>query len=277
MWPLRLSNRCKLFEQIAQATWHKVIRNHRVGVNVNEPGRTNDIVEEIRTTNLNTNIGVWANNAWNEAIHGSDIDVFVETTPGQFIWWALQAKVLKLNGTYDVAPKQNDRPQWDKLEDLARAAGCIPRYLLYNGVSAYHHMGNDACGRAFTAEQFGCSLVEPMVVAQVYAQRTPRFRDFHPILAQPWRIITCCVARISQLNLTTYSAEQIADSIRPYRAVAGNTAKPLPLSSDFGESVFEDLNDLPIDAIDNLSRENGRFPMYRMVTRTTESLLQERR
>ena len=150
---LQLSNRCKLFEEIASEVWTIVKRNHLTNVQPHETGITNNIVLPFLRSSVlsNPNIGVWANNAYKEIEHGGDIDVFVETIPGQYIWWALQAKVLRLNNRYEGVRNQNERGeyQWNRLERLSINSGCISRYLLYNGVNNYIHNDFDQCNRPY--------------------------------------------------------------------------------------------------------------------------------
>jgi hypothetical protein len=274
---LQLSGRCELFEYIAERTWAHVIRNHAVGTEVSEVGKTNDIVAEIRIAHAqNRNIGVWANNGWREIDHGSDIDVFVETQTDQFVWWALQAKVLKVDGRYDVTKPPGEEQQWTKLERLARIAGCIARYLLYNGVANFRHTDADICYRKYTQEQFGCSLLEPAEVERVSKFGRPRFNDFHPDSAEPWRIITCCHAQPQQQGLTLYTLAQVRDSVAYYEAIVGNAALLQPPQALKDQEPIRKVNELPVNVITTLSEEVGRVPMQRMVIRSTSSLKQER-
>ena len=166
---LSATNRCKLFEEIANSIWTHIIHNQRVSVNVSEIGITMDIIASIRTHSTSIpNFGVWANPGYNENVFGSDIDVFVETKMGQYIWYALQAKVLAKSGRYrDIKTKRAGEYQWKKLDRLSAVSGCISKYLFYNGVSNYHHFGFDTCNRSFDEKQFGCSIVDTNKVENV--------------------------------------------------------------------------------------------------------------
>ena len=263
------SRRCRLFEEIASNTWKHVIRNHRTGVQVNEPGRTNDIVAEIRDSYLaDNNIGIWANNGSKEIEHGSDLDVFVETKPGIFVWWALQAKVLMRDGTYKgLKQLHNGEYQWEKLEKLEARTGCFSRYLLYNGVEGYEPKDLvDRCHRPFDADQYGCSLVATTRFKGMALSKVPRFSDFHPAFAEPWRIIPCCPVSTKREDLQYYSIRQIKDSLSYYSPSKGNP------KLFFDEEKSRELNDLPIDTIRELSEEVGWEPVARMVIRSTVSL-----
>jgi hypothetical protein len=268
MISLSRTKRCRLFEKIANDTWFHIIRNHRTGTQVNEPGKTNDIIAEIRDNHLSyPNIGVWAINGFREIVYGSDIDIFVETESGHFVWWALQAKVLRLEGNYDgVSTLRGGEYQWVKLNRLKASAGCEVRYLLYNGVDGFIFNGEDICKRDFSQEQFGCSLVNTTDMERVALAKTPVFKDFHPELAQPWRIITCCLYPRKSKNTVFYSTSQIRAALRYYpEMIADNRI--------FTEQYEEEaLNELPLDAINNFSEESGRKPPFRMVIRTTSSL-----
>ncbi|MDR0833382.1 MAG: hypothetical protein LBN93_04245, partial [Candidatus Symbiothrix sp.] len=91
------TTRCALFQEIASEIWYEIIYHHQVGVNVPEIGITNRIIAKLLH---NKNCGVWANPGYKEDEFGSDLDIFVETTTGSFVWYALQAKVLKKDGCY---------------------------------------------------------------------------------------------------------------------------------------------------------------------------------
>ncbi len=236
---------------------------------VNEPGKTNDIVAEIRDSILaDNNIGIWANNGFKEIDHGSDLDVFVETRPGIFVWWALQAKVLMRDGTYKkVKDLHGHEYQWDKLDRLEERAGCFSRYLLYNGIADYEHTNVlDGCNRAFSADQYGCSLVETAAFKHIALSKVPRFRDFHPHHAEPWRIIPCCLVSTQRDDLTYYSIGQVKDSVSYYPPAERNPELFLE------EETSLELNDLPMDTIRTSSEEVGWEPVARMVLRSTKGL-----
>lgn len=263
---LAATNRCHLFEDIADEIWAHVIYNHRAGMDVSEIGITKDIIAAIRN-HFNTipNFGVWANPGYNEDLNGSDIDIFVETTTGNFIWYALQAKALRLNGRYqDMAGIRGGEFQWDKLNRLANQAGCISQYLLYNGVRDYKYSGQDKCNRTFSETQFGCSLVSTIDVERISLLRNPTFRDFHPLFVQPWRVIVCC--KHDNNKQTLYNISQVKRAVDYYPISFGNTN--ILRQDDIGQKQ----NDLNVNAINNFSERTGRTPYYRMVIRTTRSL-----
>lgn len=263
---LSATNRCFLFEEIAEEVWHDIVYNHRERVQVNEPGKTNDIVALIRNhARRNLNFGLWSNNGYNEAIHGSDIDIFVETSADNFIWFALQAKVLKLNGTYDgMDTLRNGEYQWEKLQRLSDKTGCVSKYLLYNGVDNYNYNGSDLCNRPFDELQFGCSLVDKCDVERVSLCKTPTFNDFHPNFAQPWRVIVCCWKSFEK-EIKYYSSKQIKSSVRKYYPILDRN---LLVNLD-QDTEFEDDSEI----INKLSEEENHEPMLRMVVRNTTSLM----
>lgn len=265
---LAATNRCILFEEIAEHVWKHVIHNHSASMDVSEIGVTKDIISSIRNhANRIPNFGVWANPGYNEDENGSDLDVFVETTTGQFVWYALQAKALRQNGRYqDMAGIRGGDYQWDKLNRLAQQGGCISRYLLYNGVSSYKHSGNDKCNRIFNEPQFGCSLVETSKVQHFALLRNPKFEDFHPANARPWRTILCCLHDLGQATL--FSGLQIKRALDYYQTQVDVTN----ISQEERNDNAERLNDLGANAINNISEGAGWTPYYRVVIRTTAGL-----
>lgn len=269
---VQFSNRCKLFESIATDTWNKIIRNHKTGNPAREIGLTSDIVSEIEDNRLSfPNIGVWALEARNERTNGNDMDIFVESSPGQFIWWALQAKVLNKDGTYhDIAYLASGREyQWEKLNRLSASSGCVVRYLLYNGLVTYHFNGNDICNRNFNEDQFGCSLVKTSDVERLALVGPVCFNDFHHELAQPWRIITCCLFNTKKEKATYYSAAQVREAVGIYPNSSGNTTI---LDAPIDNSK---TNDFSVNAINDFSSSIERKPAYRIVIRSTISLKNE--
>lgn len=250
-------------------TWAHVARNRRNRVQVDERGKTNDIIAEIReNARLIPNIGVWANPGHKEIDHGSDMDIFVETKLGVFVWWALQAKVLKVDGTYkDLKKEPGGSTQWSKLNQLSIKAGCLTRYLLYNGLGDFPYEGVDLCNRGFNEEQYGCSLVTTEDMEQIANAKVPRFWDFHPDHAQPWRIITCCKISTQRADLTYYTAGQIKRALDYYPEKPNNAGKLLPEGED-----SLSLNDRSLDAINAYSADGEWRPDYRVVVRTTEWL-----
>ncbi len=223
MHPL-ISNKCKLFNDVAAETWDKVNRHHRNGIDPPEIGITAEIISRIRDEfNRDSNFGAWANPGYQEILHGSDVDIFVESLPGFFVWYAMQAKALKMNGRYiNLRDRPNGEYQWEKLLRLQQLSDCMPYYLLYNGRERYSNRNLfDVCNRPFTTEQFGCSLVTVQNIKVVALRQdwnlnyiNPRFEDLHPNYASPWRILTCCKPPV---NRRLYSTNQIKNYVETYK------------------------------------------------------------
>lgn len=219
---------CDLFNKISKSVWENIVFNHSVRTEVAEIGLTNNIIATIKnfaSLKRNSNIGIWANNGWKENLYGSDLDIFVERTKGWFEWYALQAKVLKTDGKYDFRKKKEDEHQWNKLKKLKTLTKCNPKYLFYNGVKDFVFSGRDNCDKRFKSYQFGCSIVDPEIVENLLINNTeqvkrillndpfPKFEDFHPKIASPWRTITCCNKSIES---SLYSGYQIKDALLYY-------------------------------------------------------------
>lgn len=217
-------NNCELFRKISKSVWDKIIFNHSVETEVSEIGLTNDIVATLRNYSIRKgNISIWTNKSKKEYIYGCDLDIFVERTKGKFEWFALQAKVLKTDGSYDFRKKDGDEYQWDKLKRLKSLTKCNIKYLLYNGVLNYKFFGKDNCKKSFQSHQYGCSLVDPSNVEKLILSNSKepitqknnnnyiKFEQLHPILAHPWRTITCCNKKIES---RLFSSIQINESIK---------------------------------------------------------------
>ncbi len=281
------SNRCQLFEEIAHEVWERIIYSHEVGVDLDERGITKDILVDLLhfSKRSTPNFDVFARPSYDEATYGSDLDLFVEYGVNNYIWYALQAKILKTNKRYTTLRDSSDGfMQWDKLSLLEGLTGCKAYYLLYNGDAGYTYTGTDACSRPFLEHQFGCSLVEPNRI-QHFADLLsstgrfirPRFTDIHHQEAQPWRILVCCYQETE--GLTSYQLEEIlasnGDRVQAERLdLDGNGIDPKG-SSDENESD-SDQNSKPASGRIHLGSSEVKWdPDIRIVVHTTKSLMQK--
>ena len=277
-------HRCKLFEDIAEDVWKRVNMAHDVGINLNECGLTKDILVDILHYNKLgvPNFDVYARPSYDEPTYGSDMDVFIEVRDGQYIWIALQAKLLKKNKRYDTLRDTSDGTmQWDKLTRLEAVTGCKSYYLMYNGHATFQHTGNDACSRPFIESQFGCSLVEPQDIKKVASLKdtrgrniNPLFKTIHPKLAQPWRVLVCCFHNLDELTL--YSTGEIlgsnADRVLVKSEILSDDISIEDDSSAGNQANSPDFSEGTDDRILNGSREANWNPDLRIVIKTTTSL-----
>ncbi len=267
------TNPCQLFQLISSYVWRKVISHHSTGIEVSEIGITKEIVSIIRAQfNLSSLLGVWANQGFDEAENGSDLDVFIEVSPSRYAWYAIQAKALQSNLRYTGINKMsgdNMDFQWQKLESLENRSGCLGFYLLYNGISGVRLPlgGIDFCGKGYPPDQLGCSLIEYDVISSFYKPAlglknfiNPDYYDLHPP-AQPWRILTCC-NKFTGTRL--YSLKQIKDRVRLYKDLNGFAFNDADEDySDFtggGNQQFEDIK-----AITKASKESDWNPGYTLL------------
>jgi hypothetical protein len=263
---LGATRRCKLFGIIATKVWDSIVFHHRVGTPMSEIGITNYIIAAIRNEQeLNPHFGVWANPGHDEPIHGSDIDIFVETTVNYFIWYPLQAKVLKVGGHYE---RLRTRHQWTMLAELRDQVQCIPFYLFYNGLNKVMDTRTDCCNHEIDEKHYGCMLVEIDDVAAIAGQRSePRYADFYPQHAHPWRELVCCMARRRDGRLFTVA--EVRDGVSIYQSV---------LNSDI---IYRGVpgEELPVSqagVIRYMNTAVERNPSHVFVIRTTEGLNEPR-
>lgn len=264
--------RCHLFEQIAADVWKRIIRAHQVGRDLVETGITAEIISDILqyTRTSYPNFDVYAKSSWNEAEYGSDMDVYVETKKDQYKWYALQAKILKANGTYTSLRDSSDGiMQWDKLRLLEGLGGCQGYYLLFNGVDNWCYNGADHCNNQYDELQFGCSIVKIEYIENVGQKKTangqyknPRFMDLHPTLAEPWRILTCC--RQNTGGFTLYTKNQIINSDPKFKKML----TPQDLYS-INENIEEPRQPNIENPIANASREANWMPDIKLIINRT--------
>jgi len=253
-----------LFESIAETVWDSIVHNHRQGIQKSEIGITGDIVSVIRRHHSqNHNFGVWSNPAVDEDLNGGDIDIFVETEKNEFLWYALQAKVLKIGGKYE---RLVGKKQWTKLSNLQTLSGCIPFYLFYNGIDKNLKTTTDCCGETINEKQFGCAIVKIDTVEGIALRKSePHYNDFHPAHAHPWRELVCCMAK--RQNGTLYSLRQIQDAVSLYQGV---------VNSDliYRGSSDEQIDEYSLTRIRTSNESAGRAPIYSFAIRTTAGMAQ---
>jgi len=217
MYRLNATCRCELFELIAEDVWKHIAHNHAQGVSTAEIGITKDIIAVIvRHYKLNRNFGVWADRARFEHDLGADIDVFVETETNQFLWYALQAKVLDVDGHYDDLKRKS---QWEQLREIGNAADCY--YLFYNGFDRVPGSITDCCNAALSEMQMGCAIiyiddVERISTCVYRPSYTAFYKGMHP-----WRELVCCKAR-RKGGREIFSLHQVQDVVARYENILNN-------------------------------------------------------
>lgn len=268
---------CRFFEEIAESTWNRIIEAHEVGVDLPEIGITADILVKILQYSKSTlpNFEAYAKKGWNEKKYGSDIDVFLEVGRGQFVWFALQAKILKKDNRYTTLRDTSDTVmQWEKLALLESLSGCKGYYLLYNGIKGFNFHGNDSCSNSFSESQFGCSLVEPTIIEKLANIKkggryvNPTFQDIHPDNAEPWRTLVCCNQNIFEREL--YLLNEILGSDSSFYKLEEVVPKKEKFEEDPSYKDSEENIELIINnRINGYSRLSGWNPLLRLIIYTT--------
>lgn len=265
MYRLSTSNRCSLFELIAAEIWDSIAFNHKNNVQESEIGITNKIIAVIRDHHVNNpSFGVWANQGVKEAIHGSDIDIFVETSTNRFLWYAIQAKVLKIGGKYNGLANKR---QWNTLGALRKASGCIPFFLFYNGLDKEPENLEDCCGHQISEKQFGCTIAEIDEVKKITTSKpNPRYTDICPESGHPWRELVCCTAK--RKDGVPYSLKQIQNATSIYTGIV-NTEMIIR-----GSNNPEEANGYSTTKIVDENRNSNRVPSHVFAIRTIAGMNQ---
>lgn len=284
--PLEETERCLLFEVIAESVWKRIIRAHEVNIDLKEVGITADILVEIQQYNKKgtPNFDVYARPSHDEKTYGSDIDVFVETNSNKYRWFALQAKVLKKNNRYDTLRDSSDGTmQWDKLLLLEDLRGCKAYYLLYNGKDGYNKSGDDNCNRPFPPTQFGCSLVEPKIIKKFAAKtypsgnfRSPKFEDIHPTHAEPWRILVCCYLDTKGFDL--YTIDEITASNPNFKKIEFERLQTEDTQNDnINSNEKDELPFVEDNKINAALRKANWNPQLRFIIKRTDKLIKNKK
>ena len=281
------SERCELFEGIAEAGWNRITRAQSLGINLPEDGITRDIIVDILEYHAKSipNFDVYAKPGWNENTYGGDLDIYIETNRGEYIWFALQAKILKKNNIYttlrDGYSVSNPTYQWDKLMLLEAVGGCHAYFLFYNGgESNFNYLNKlsplfDQCKREYLPEQLGCSIVK-LDVVQKFALRkkglryqNPTFQELHPENSQPWRVLVCCHHELSEF--TIYSLDEILQS-QPKLIRLNTDGNQGGENDGEDEELKEDSDDFPVvegNRINSAMLEANWNPSLRLIVNRT--------
>lgn len=265
----------QVFEDISTHIWKKIAYTHSLGHEAMEVGITADTIVTLLSERKKGVFGmdVYSRKGQNESKTGSDIDIFLQVDASSYIWIALQAKVLKKNQRYttlrDGYTERNPSYQWEKLSELQRATGCIPFYLLYNGVNRFFYDGWDMTESRFREDQFGCSLVTIDVLKEFASNMNegrenfinPQFLDIHPRHAQPWRILIDYTSKLKSLR--TYSREELEQSNRNFTSTAPDKPEMRKMTHDI-QDVFGEFS-ANANSITRRSRAVDWNPSHRIV------------
>lgn len=293
---LHTAKRCELFNELSKVIWDQISDYHKLGCDSSELGITKYILRELKrfSNDVIRNFQMYAKPGDDEARYGSDIDLYIGIGGGRYRWVALQAKLLKCNGIYNTM-KDGYRPadphpsyQWEKLNLLEAVSGCTSYYLFYNGSSnGFTYVGMDKCDQPFKEEDFGCSIVEAGKIREDMESRlnniayqNPRFQDYHPSIARPWRTLVCCPHYTRKDNFTPYYREDIDGSIEGYEKIEA------PLELDAFETralkerekqfIEEELQvskrsrPKELVSIVDSSKQANWNPQYKIVVNTTQ-------
>jgi hypothetical protein len=199
----------------------------------------------------------------NEANNGGDIDIFIKTEKNKFLWYALQAKVLKIEGRYE---RLIAKSQWKSLANLQNSSGCIPFYLFFNGIDKKAGTNEDCCKHEISEKQFGCTLVDIDKVAKIATDRSyPRYTDFYPKNGHPWRELVCCMAR--RREGTLFSLRQIQNTVSYY---SGDVNSEIIFRGADTDEIYGDN----ITAIRNSNTRYDRNPSHNFVIRSRAGMNQ---
>lgn len=199
-----------------------------MGIVPDERGITKDVITEIRlAAESNIELGVWAGEGGKEKEYGSDIDLLIEQGNKQFVWFALQAKILNKRSKYQKLDySSGGEYQWAKLQRLANMSGCVPYFLFYNGANDYEVTFKDQyTGEIFSAGEYGCSVL-PVDMAEEYVKRgfyrsnNSDFRYLHPNYAIRW-------SRLVHSNFNPhigrrFTEGQVSSYLNNFKKLTGN-------------------------------------------------------
>lgn len=202
--PIHRTSASKLFEDIAQYIWESLGERHRLKVSWGETSITDEIMYKVAAAiDRYPDIKVELYKSFKEYRFGHDLDLFVEVAKNQYIWFALQAKVMshpsrEYKAILDIKLKRDGSVhrdyQWRLLLRGQKAKLWLPFYLFYNGI---------ADKPLSYKRSYGCSILsvddfcrhscdengEPFIKPEGKGFLVPSFASYHEApnnIAQPW-------------------------------------------------------------------------------------------
>lgn len=204
------NSRCKHIRKFSTEVFHFLSDTFSYKLGFAELGMTDHLVKSIaeyaRYTG-DSSVEIYKLPPNIEAIYGNDLDLFVQTKSGQYVWYALQAKIMSYNGAYkDLINKSSSKNQWDKLLDHEKKFGSISYYLFYSGSPPTRSVTglvkrNDCIGTPDIAE-LGLGIVKTKTVKNIRENILKPyglfyFRNVFPDDIDSLRKLICCEDHIS--------------------------------------------------------------------------------
>ena len=188
-------------EQIAEDTWQRMKYARLFDVRLGEETLTDILALEWARYSSKTSSPsrLFQTTKMDEAVRGTDLEIYVHVGNRRAIILAVQAKKLdKSTGRYLTlnanAGKNNGR-QINVLEMYAHQIEAIPLYLLYNYVDSFNSQMTWHCRREPDRTQMGCTLVPSRRIHDVLGWPRGRrsFNCIHTFSdAVPWRCVLDC-------------------------------------------------------------------------------------
>jgi hypothetical protein len=269
--PIHRTSVSKLFEDIAQDIWESLGKRHRLKVSWGETSVTDEILYKVAAAIDNyPDIKVELYKSFKEYRFGHDLDLFVEVAANQYIWFALQAKVMsypsrEYKAILDRKLKRDGSVhrdyQWRLLLRGQKAKLWSPFYLFYNGI-ADKNLSNK--------RSYGCSVMsvddfclhscdengEPFVKPEGKGLIVPSFASYHEApnnIAHPWHHLVLYAEDFhNQAGTRLYTYEESRAKPRYKRLDKGTGA------TQFLTTKAESLNS---DIISPASQQSGNEDM----------------
>lgn len=188
-------NSCKLFQELATATFDRVLLGHRYNCSQGETTITDINALEIVRAKLG-DITIHKAIGTEEARFGFDWEWWIGDDRSGWFRFSVQAKKLSLaQNCYNTLRKRVGTVwQIDVLESFARSQQSIPLYCFYNWVNNSIAKAHWHCNVPLQPDQLGCTLVPLHVVRPVHDKRVKKgFESLHSATESlPWRCLMCC-------------------------------------------------------------------------------------
>ena len=246
-------------EKIAEDTWQRMKYAQLFHVRLGEETLTDILALEWTRYSSKKSLPsrLFQTTKRDEAVRGTDLEIYVHVGNRRAIILAVQAKKLdKSTGRYlklNANAGKNNGRQIDVLEKYARQIGAIPLYLLYNYVDSFNSQMTWHCRRQPDRTQMGCTLVPSCRIHDVLSWPRGR-RNFDGIHifadAVPWRCILDCPRG---LDLSAPCVEEV-EGYTGDRSLLAETKHAI--EGRWPESIWERGDNSPL-SLDELSILHG--------------------
>lgn len=221
---------CRLFEDLARRTWHRIDLGYRLGVRQGEETITDIVLLDLALARC-ADVLIAKTSKAHEKDKGTDWEWWIGRPDCGWWGYAVQAKVIdvRTNIYQALAHKVGGKRQLDVLTAYASRHRLIPIYCLFTYTSDFGRQDGISGPVPYSPlEQYGCSVVPAQTIDIALSKRGGRrFGSlFRTGTLHPWRTLVCDSAFTPQPG-AQHPFAQRGTSVGPHVEVPTDIASQL--------------------------------------------------